>query len=231
MPNSTNSSDSNSGTDQAQASDLATPLVKQLGELFSREEKKTIPTFKGKTSDKPVTDWLKIAERVAQNNNWDPTQKIRFFSDRLGGEAIDWHTTYAIAQGATLTYDTWKKDFIARFRNESDIEKLKTKLHTLKQKPEQCTRAYVAKLNDLYDSIYGKERAAPAAPANLETVALYHDILKFRNDAKKKILFKGLLPNIKDEIWPRISPTDTFEILCEVAYVAEAIVIKKSLNK
>ena len=41
----------------------------------------TIPTYKGKTSDKPVTDWLKTAERVAQNNNWDPAQKIRFFSE------------------------------------------------------------------------------------------------------------------------------------------------------
>ena len=77
------------GTGQATAPDLATPLVQKLGELFSREEKKTIPTYKGKTSDKPVTDWLKTAERVAQNNNWDPPQRIRFFSDRLGGEAID----------------------------------------------------------------------------------------------------------------------------------------------
>ena len=78
-------SDSDEGT--AQAPDLATPFVQKLGELFSREEKKTIPTYKGKTSDKPVTDWLKIAERVAQNNNWDPAQKIRFFSDRLGEES------------------------------------------------------------------------------------------------------------------------------------------------
>ena len=168
------------GTGQATAPDLATPLVQKLGELFSREEKKTIPTYKGKTSDKPVTDWLKTAERVAQNNNWDPPQNIRFFSDRVGGEAIDWHTTYVIAQGATLTYDTWKKDFIARFRNESDIEKLKTKLHTLKQKPEQRTRAYVAKLNDLYDTIHGKERAAPSAPANIEMTALYHDVVTLK---------------------------------------------------
>ena len=226
MPGST---DGTNNAAQAQAPDLATPLVQKLGELFSREEKKTIPTYKGKTSDKPVTDWLKTAERVAQNNNWDPTQKIRFFSDRLGGEAIDWHTTYVITQGANLRYDEWKKDFIERFRNESDIEKLKNKLHILKQKPEQRTRAFVAKLNDLYDSIHGKERAAPAIPANLETVALYHDVLKFRNDAKKKILMKGLLPTIKTELWPRILPTDTYEQLCEHAYTAEAIVINKDL--
>ena len=94
-------------SDEDQAA-FATPLVKKIGELFSREERKTIPTYKGKTSDKPVTDWFKIAERVAQSNNWDPTQKIRFFSDRLGGEAIDWHTTYVIGKGNDLKYEEWK---------------------------------------------------------------------------------------------------------------------------
>ena len=219
-------SDSDEGT--AQAPDLATPFVQKLGELFSREEKKTIPTYKGKTSDKPVTDWLKIAERVAQNNNWDPAQKIRFFSDRLGGEAIDWHTNYVIGKGNALTYEDWKSDFIARFRNETDIEKLKTKLHTLKQKSEQRTRAFVAKLNELYDSIYGKERAVPLNPS-ADITLLFQDIQKLRNDSKKKILMKGLLPKIKTELWPRISPTDMYEQLCEYAYIAEAIVINKDL--
>ena len=61
------------------APDIATPLVEKLGELFSREEKKTIPIYKGKSTDKLVTDWLKDAERVARNDNWTPDQKIRFF--------------------------------------------------------------------------------------------------------------------------------------------------------
>ena len=65
--------------------DLANSIVEKLGELFSREEKKTIPIYKGKRNDKLVTDWLKDAERVARNDNWTPDQKIRFFSDRLGG--------------------------------------------------------------------------------------------------------------------------------------------------
>ena len=137
------------------------PLVEKLGELFSREEKKTISLFKGRQTDKPVTDWLKIAERVAQNNNWTDKQKIRFFSDRLGGEAIDWHTAYALEKGQTITYAAWRTDFITRFRDDSDIDKLKNQLHTIKQKPEQRTRAFIAKLNELFDSIHGKERDEP----------------------------------------------------------------------
>ena len=40
---------------------------------------------------------------------------------------------------------------------------------------------------------------------------------------------KGLLPNIKSELWPRMLPNDTYEQLCEHAYIAEAIVINKDL--
>ena len=194
------------------APDIATPLVEKLKELFSREEKKTIPIYKGKSTDKLVTDWLKDAERVARNNNWTPDQKIRFFSDRLGGEALDWHMEY-VDNRPTLNFPDWKRDFIARFRDEADIDKLKNKLQTLKQKPEQRTRAFIAKINDLFDSIHGKERPLPDANAVNQPTArereLYEDNQKIRNDIKKKILLKGLLPKIKNEIWPRMERDDT----------------------
>ena len=56
---------------QTTASDIATPLAQKFGELFSREEKKSITIYKGKSTDKLVTDWLKSTERVARNNSWD----------------------------------------------------------------------------------------------------------------------------------------------------------------
>jgi hypothetical protein len=40
-----------------------------LGELFSREDKKSIPAFKGKRIDKLITEWLKPAKHVARNND------------------------------------------------------------------------------------------------------------------------------------------------------------------
>ena len=70
------------------------PIVRVLGELFSREDKKSIPAYKGKSTDKLITEWLKAAEHVAKNNDWDEDQKIRFFSDRLKGEALEWHDNY-----------------------------------------------------------------------------------------------------------------------------------------
>ena len=126
---------------QIQAQDITGPLVRQLGKLFSREDKKLIPIFKGTSSEILVTDWIKEAERVAKNNGWDDEQKLRFYSDRLKDEALDWYTEYMDNLMIAPDYDEWKKDFIERFRDASDIEPLKRKLANLTQKPEQKTKA------------------------------------------------------------------------------------------
>ena len=54
------------------------PIVKVLGELFSREDKKSIPTFKGISTEKLKTEWLKTAKHVARNNDWDEEHNFDF---------------------------------------------------------------------------------------------------------------------------------------------------------
>ena len=58
--------------------ELESSLVKGLGELFTREDKKNIRVFRGKPSDPPITTWLKEAEI---NNLFDdiygPAKKAR----------------------------------------------------------------------------------------------------------------------------------------------------------
>ena len=137
---------------------VAEHFIKQLGELFSREEKKTIPYFKGTTDDLSVIDWLKKAERVARNNQWDNKQRIRFFSDRLNDEAADWHTEFVENITVASDYDNWKESLVHRFQDKSDIENLKTKLLGLTQKPEQKTKTFINIINSLYDTIYGEEK-------------------------------------------------------------------------
>ncbi|KAK4003831.1 hypothetical protein OUZ56_005583 [Daphnia magna] len=143
--------------EQAMVSSLTQPIVKVLGELFSREDKKSIPPFKGKSTDKLITEWLKGAEHVARNNDWDDNQKLRFFSDRLKGEALEWHGEYSEEQGEELNYGDWREAIIERFQDAFDLATLKKKLLKLKQKPEENCRAFVSRLNSLYDSIEGKK--------------------------------------------------------------------------
>ncbi|KAK4027185.1 hypothetical protein OUZ56_016197 [Daphnia magna] len=100
------------------------PIVKALGELFSREDKKAIPIFKGKSTDKLISEWLRGAEHVARNNEWDDNQKIRFFSDRLKGEAFEWHENYAEEEGDDLNYQDWKEALITRFQDTYDLATL-----------------------------------------------------------------------------------------------------------
>jgi hypothetical protein len=105
------------------------PIVKVLGELFYRADKKSIPAFKGKSTDKLITEWLKTAEHVARNNDWDEDQKLRFFSDRLKGEALEWHDNYIEEQGNTLNYEDWRKDIIERFQDSFDLAALRKVTH------------------------------------------------------------------------------------------------------
>ncbi|KZS03105.1 Uncharacterized protein APZ42_034228 [Daphnia magna] len=114
------------------------PIVKALGELFSREDKKATRIFKEKS-----TDWLRGAEHVARNNEWDDNQKIRFFSDRLKGEAFEWHENYVEEEGDDLNYQDWKEALISRFQDTYDLASLEKKLSKLTQKPEENCRAFM----------------------------------------------------------------------------------------
>ncbi|KAK4037946.1 hypothetical protein OUZ56_029969 [Daphnia magna] len=114
------------------------PLVKALGELFSIEDKKAIPIFKGKSTDKLISEWLRGAEHVARNNEWDDNKKIRFFSDRLKGEAFEWHENYAEEEGDDLNSQDWKEALITRFQDTYDLA-------TLEKKPKENCRAFVSR--------------------------------------------------------------------------------------
>ena len=101
--------------------DLETSLVKGLGELFTREDKKNSRVFRGKPSDPPITTWLKEAEITAYLNEWDDEQKFRYFSDRLKDEAAEWFREYIENEG-DVSYSVWKDALISRFRNQADVE-------------------------------------------------------------------------------------------------------------
>jgi myosin heavy subunit len=118
-------------TDTTILDNVTKPIVKVLGELFSREDKKSIPAFKGKSTDKLITEWLKATEHVARNNDWDEDQKLRFFSDRLKGEALEWHEEYVEEQDYLLNYTDWRIDIIERFRDSFDIATLKRPYSTV----------------------------------------------------------------------------------------------------
>ncbi len=218
-------------TDTTILDNVTKPIVKVLGELFSREDKKSIPTFKGKSTDKLITEWLKAAEHVARNNDWDDNQKIRFFSDRLKGEALEWHENYVETQGDDLNYDDWRYEIIERFQDSFDLAALRKKFNKLKQKPEENCRAFVSRLTSLYDSIEGKmEKFDDKNKTEVED-ALHSVVKKMRDDIKIKTLLQGLLPKVKAELYLRM-PEDfnDFDQLCKQLFISEQILQNKENN-
>jgi hypothetical protein len=208
------------------------PIVKVLGELFSREDKKSIPTFKGKSTDKLITEWLKTAEHVARNNDWDEEQKLRFFSDRLKGEALEWHDEYVEEQDHLLNYTDWRKDIIERFRDSFDIATLKRKLQKLTQRPEESCRTFISRLRNLYESIEGKEDKPDSPNKSVVEDTLRQKVRKMRGEVLIKILLQGILPKFKTELYLRM-PEDgnDFEALCKQLIISEQILQNKESNE
>ena len=208
------------------------PIVKVLGELFSREDKKSIPTFKGKSTDKLISEWLKAAEHVARNNDWDDDQKIRFFSDRLKGEALEWHDNYVDIQGDDLNYDDWRHEIIERLQDSFDLAALRKKFNKLKQKPEENCRTFVSRLTSLYDSIEGKIGKLDDRNKTEVEDALLTTVKKMRDDIKIKTLIQGLLPKVKAELYLRM-PEDfnDFDQLCKQLFISEQILQNKENNE
>ncbi|KAK4028028.1 hypothetical protein OUZ56_017191 [Daphnia magna] len=187
-----NPKDDDIPTTEQDDEDAKKPIVKALGELFYREDKKTIPIFKGKSTDKLISEWLHGAEHVARNNEWDDNQKIRFLSGRLKGEAFEWHENYAEEEGDDLNNQDCKEALITRFQDTYDLATLEKKLSKLTQKPEEKSRAFVSRLNNLYDTIAGKEERADHNQTIIEG-KLLNKVKKMRDHRKSKILLQGLL--------------------------------------
>jgi phage-related protein len=68
-PSGLNTSQEPTAQDTTILDNVTKPIVKVLGKLFSREDKKSITAFKGKRTDKLISQWLKAAEHVARNND------------------------------------------------------------------------------------------------------------------------------------------------------------------
>ncbi|EFX65884.1 hypothetical protein DAPPUDRAFT_116883 [Daphnia pulex] len=208
------------------------PVTKShLRELYSQDERKSIPVFKGKRGEQLINNWLKDAERVAQSAGWTPRDKIKYFSDRLRGDAADWHSDYMDRATNRDDYDAWEKALINRFLTESEVENLRKQLNELRQGPEQSTQTFVSRLNHLYDIIHGKEIVIDEAIAPPEAIELARSLRKIRGEAKQKILLKGILPAIKKVVWTRIGVDSSYEDVCEITYAAETIVNRMEQNE
>jgi hypothetical protein len=209
-----------------------TPVTKgHLRELYSHDERKSIPVFKGKRGEQLVNNWLKEAERVAQSAGWNATEKIKYFSDRLRSDAADWHAEYMERAQDKDDYEEWEKSLIKRFLTETEIENLRKQLSELKQTADQSTQTFINRINQLYDIIHRKEIIIDFRTASAEAKALVISLDKIRSEAKMKILLKGLLPKIEKVVWSRMDVNSSYEDVCDMAYAAETIVNRMEQNE
>ena len=82
----------------------------------------------------------------------------------------------------------------------------------------------------MYDTINGKEQTISRNATN-EAKAFMKELKRVRDEEKRKVLLKGLLPKIKEELWPRMPKDCDYTTLCDLAFVAESVVISKELTE
>lgn len=68
-------------------------------------------------------DWIREAERVACNNNRNDEQKIRFFGERLRGDAAECHSNFLASNAQHNNYAEWKTLLTSTFQDDNDTEK------------------------------------------------------------------------------------------------------------
>jgi len=213
-------------------------LARKFDQIISRDEKKEIPLYDGESDD--VHKWIQQAERVSNNNSWAMDQKIRYFSDRLKGEALEWHNEYMEKPlddssppkpipKVMVTYGTWKHNFMKRFEDEADLERIKNHLKTLKQKTGQNVKSYIAIINRLYNRVNGKGVQLPDR-ASLSEIALCRENYNLRDKEKLEILLSGLTHSLKEAIWVRMPANRTYDSVCKLAGEVESILLNKELT-
>ncbi|KZR98458.1 Uncharacterized protein APZ42_006119, partial [Daphnia magna] len=95
------------------------------------------------------------------------------------------------------------------------------------QKPEENCRAFVSRLNNLYDTITGKEERADHNQTIIEG-QLLNKLKKMRDHRKSKILLQGLLAKYKAELYLRMPEnTEDFDALCKQIFISETILHTK----
>ncbi|KZS19686.1 Uncharacterized protein APZ42_013852 [Daphnia magna] len=82
-----------------------------------------------------------------------PGVLIYFDDFHVTGEAFEWHKNYTEEESDDLNYQDWKGDLITRFQETFGLATLEKKLSKLTKKPDENCRAFVSRLNNLYDTI------------------------------------------------------------------------------
>ena len=107
----------------------------------------------------------------------------------------------------------------AGFKNDAEIERRKKELTNFKQTTSQRVRDFESLIDEQYVRAYGRKLAESADP----------DVALLRENTKKDIVYKGLLPPIAEELWHRTSATTTYAQLISLAKEVELILNRKAL--
>ena len=125
-----------------------------------------------------------------------------------------------------VQYNEWKESFLNRFKDETETQRLRKELYSTKQKQDQKAQSFISKINSLYTQLNGKYLEIPAN-SSVEARALAKSHRELRDEDRKSILMKGLLPKLRNEAWTRMPMNANYETTCKMVLEAENVLFNK----
>lgn len=191
---------------------LARVFDKFFHDLSNKESKNNIPEYKGTSQDKPITVWLKQAEKVARKNRWSDEATIKYLGSRLTGKAENWCIDRYDEVGEE-SYQTWRAALLEKFNTAADLDKLKEQFESIRQKADESTEDFVDRLYRKYRLIY---------PGYDEYKMSDQD-----DDNLLKAFLKGMKPHIKEAMYTRIQPNAKWQEHVTAAIEADGVLSQK----
>ena len=201
----------------------------RMTQVVSNQKKESIPFFSGKKNETTFRCWLKDVERKINSEGWSPDLSKNICIDKLSHVAKNFNESIP----ATLSFDEWKERFRIRFRDEAEVEVLKTRLSNLKQGEGMRVLDFAEQIDELFIQIYGPIPTAEVEAADADTddeaapIAVPEPLAVPHEEIRKSIFIKGLVEDIRNLLWQKLDPADSFDIMIKKGADIEKLIDRR----
>jgi len=197
----------------------------RMTQVVSNQKKETIPFFSGKKNETTFRSWCKDVERKISSEGWSPEVSKNICIDKLSHVAKNFNESLP----ATLSFDEWKERFRVRFRDEAEVEVLKTRLSNLKQGEGMRVLDFAEQIDELFIQIYGPIPTAEveAADADSDDEAVPEPLAVPHEEIRKSIFIKGLVEDIRNLLWQKLDPADSFDVMIKKGADIERLIDRR----
>lgn len=110
----------------------------------------SIPTFSGKSTDRPRQFLLRVVEYTRTVNHWSTDTLLQGISQFLKDSALEWYCQLYITNNLPVTWTQFVSRFLAQFHSPIRIAQQETEWSECKQQENETINEFVVRLRSLW---------------------------------------------------------------------------------